>query len=56
MKIFDSILYLDKDFLSPSPPRDLLLFGNGLRKFRLLCGRTTRQESAFVIQYLLGKL
>ena len=32
MKIFDSILYLDKDFLSPSPPRDLLLFGNGFGK------------------------
>jgi len=36
--------------------RDLLLFGNGLEKCRSHYGRTTRQDSAFVIQYLLGKL
>ena len=43
-------------FLTPPTPRDPLLFENGLGKSRSQYGRTTRQESAFVIQYLLGKL
>ena len=40
-------------FLPPPGSRDPLLFGNGLRKSWSLYGRTTRQESAFVIQYFL---
>jgi hypothetical protein len=46
----DSYIFL---FLPLPVPQDLLLFGNGLGKLRSHYGRTTRQESAFVIQYFL---
>jgi hypothetical protein len=50
IKKVDSYIFL---FLSSPTSRDPLLFGNGLGKLRSHYGRTTRQESAFVIQYFL---